>query len=170
MEIIENKVIEYFDDERRVIRTERILWISPDKQQVAIINLDNKSSLPEWTRYQSIEEDLSSIKGRILEVDPYSQIVSMEEPSKKNLQSRDKAWALIHDFVMEEPDIYDPRLRGAMINEFIASMEAKNVKVHKTQIYRKLRQYWLGGKTKTALLCDFRNCGGPGESRVSKTD
>ena len=83
MEIIENKVIEYFDDERRVIRTERILWISPDKQQVAIINLDNKSSLPEWTRYQSIEEDLSSIKGRILEVDPYSQIVSMEEPSKK---------------------------------------------------------------------------------------
>ncbi|WP_340397445.1 hypothetical protein NST50_29675 [Paenibacillus sp. FSL E2-0202] len=169
MKFVENTVIEFFDDERKSIGTERILWISPDKLQVVIIDLDNKSSLPDMRSYESLEESLSCNRARILEIDPYNIAIGLYEPSLKNLQSRDKAWNLIHEFVLNEPDIYDARLRNAMINDYIDRMEKRAIKIHKTQIYRKLRRYWMGGKSKMALLCDYRNCGAPGVSRVSKT-
>jgi putative transposase len=167
--LVENQIIEYFNGDRKSVRTERILWISPDKQHVVTLELDNKSSLPEWSSYQSIVESLTQKGARTLEIDPYSPDMSMEEPSKKNLRSRDRAWDLIRDFVFDEPSIYDPRLRNAMITEYIAKMAEKKLKIHKTQIYRKLRRYWKGGKTKIALLCDFKSCGAPGKPRESKT-
>lgn len=123
MKFVENTVIEFFDDERKSIGTERILWISPDKLQVVIIDLDNKSSLPDMRSYESLEESLSCNRARILEIDPYNIAIGLYEPSLKNLQSRDKAWNLIHEFVLNEPDIYDARLRNAMINDYIDRME-----------------------------------------------
>jgi putative transposase len=169
MLFVENQIIEFFDDERNSIKIERILWISPNKKQVVTINLDKQSSLPEWTTYQSIEQSLLDNRARIFEVDPYSSAIGLQEPSESNVKVRDKAWDLIHEFVLDEPDIYDSRLRGVLINDYIDRMNKKSIKIHKTQIYRKLRRYWMGGKSRMALLCDYRNCGAPGKSRESKT-
>ncbi|MBV6716561.1 Mu transposase C-terminal domain-containing protein [Paenibacillus chitinolyticus] len=168
--LVENAIIEYFYEERRSIKTQRILWISPDRLQVVTFDLDNQSSLPEWTSYHSIVESLSLKIARILETDPYMIFEVLKEPSEKSLHSRDKAWSLIGSLVMDEPNIYDEKLRGDMINDFISRKKRENdVKVHKTQIYRKLRRYWRGGKTKNALFCDYRNCGAPGVARESQT-
>jgi putative transposase len=168
MELTENMIIEYFDDKRKSIKTERILWISPDKLQAVTFDLEKDSALPEWTTIQGIEESLSLKTARILEMDPYSPKVG-EVPDDKSIQSRDRAWGMIRDFVMDEPDVYDSRLRSTMINEYIQKMDGEQVKIHKTQIYRKLRKYWRRGKTKNALLNDYSTCGAPGVSRESKT-
>ncbi|WP_219834242.1 Mu transposase C-terminal domain-containing protein [Paenibacillus sp. R14(2021)] len=167
MDLVENTIIEYFDEENRSTKTERILWISHNKEQVVIIDLDEKSSLPEWISYAIVVDSLSQNRARILEGDPYIAALAFKSPTQKNIKSRDKAWSLIHDLVLDEPDIYDSKLRGIMISEYIS--KEPNAKIHKTEIYRKLRRYWRGGKTKNALLNNYKNCGGPGKSRESKT-
>jgi len=70
---------------------------------------------------------------------------------------------------MDEPDIYDSTLRGAMFQDLIQKKKEENIKVHKTQIYRKLRLYWRGGKMKNALLNNYDSCGARGKTRESTT-
>jgi len=61
--------------------------------------------------------------------------------------------------VSDVPDIYDPRLRGAMVAESVNKTEA-----NKKYIYQSLSRYWQGGN-KNALLPRYYNCGNPGQEK-----
>ena len=71
-------------------------------------------------------------------------------------------WAMIADFVDQEPEIYQRRERGLMIQSILGSYDTT-----KQTIYAKLRNYWQKGKTPSCLYPDTRRNGGSGKPRAA---
>lgn len=58
-----------------------------------------------------------------------------EDISEKSLRNRDKAWNIICDIVEMEPDIYDERQRGKLVDGV-----SKKHSTHKKCVYRYLKR------------------------------
>ncbi|WP_167998815.1 Mu transposase C-terminal domain-containing protein [Desulfitobacterium metallireducens] len=158
--IFVNSIIEWQDDNRN-ITVERILWVSPNCSQLVIIDISDLSHLPEFREYKEIEAALEHGIARKLSIDPYSNFMRpVENISENSLKNRDKAWNIISNIVEIEPDIYDERRRGKLIDEV-----CRKFGIHKKMVYRYLKRYWVRGKTKNALLPNYSNCGAPGKEK-----
>lgn len=162
-ELIENAVLEWSADELQPKYVERILWIDPVRDKVITISLEDEKAIPQS---KTLSEMISGVQSKrckpIVWVDNRIPMILDEKIAPKSLEIRDKAWDAIQLIVSEEPDCYDSRLRGAMIQE-----ANERTGLHKSTIYRYLRRYWQGGKLKNALLPFYENCGGSGEERKS---
>ncbi|MGK8612935.1 hypothetical protein ACRS4M_10755, partial [Streptococcus pneumoniae] len=79
---------------------------------------------------------------------------------EKHKEIRDTAWGIIASMVEQEPDVFNPKLRGVMVSEAVNKYQ-----VHKSTIYRYLRRYWQAGKIINALLPYYNNSGGAGTER-----
>ncbi|HBC92366.1 MAG TPA: hypothetical protein DCZ10_05555 [Pelotomaculum sp.] len=62
----------------------------------------------------------------------------------------------------DEPDIYKSEGRGRLLHNVSGQFG-----VHAMTVYKYLRKYWAGGKTKNALLPAYDQCGAPGKKRNS---
>jgi putative transposase len=145
--LLENDVIQWEDGNE-----ERVLWIDRPKNMVVLFRLSNNKDdkdLPEIRNLSDVEDALAFSVAIKLPVDKYARVVSPDsELVQKYGVKRDKAWNMIKDIVLDEPDIYDPKLRGILISELLN----KQRKEGKVTVYRYLRKYWRHGKTPNALL------------------
>ncbi|SDI47024.1 Mu transposase, C-terminal [Desulfosporosinus hippei DSM 8344] len=165
-DIFVNSVIEWRDEEMKITTVERVLWIASDRSQLVIIGICDDSQLPEYKYYIEVEEALRHGIARKLRTDPYSKFMKPNgDFSENSLKNRDKAWNIICDLVELEPEIYDERQRGKLIQQVCMKQS-----IHKRVVYRHLKHYWVRGKTKNALLPNFDNCGAPGEEKKPKSD
>ena len=159
--IAENAVVEWMADDSDQRYVERILWIDPSHDRLISIALQDDKAFPQIKTYSEIATGLTNKKCRLIEwIDESVLITPDKELGPKNIEIRDKAWEAIKKIVTQEPDCYDPRLRGALVAE-----SQERTGLHKSTIYRYLRRYWQGGKVKNALLPYYRNCGGGGGER-----
>lgn len=162
--IVVNSIIAWLDETSRISSIERILWISPDKTKVVVINIDDLNHLPDFREFDQVIDSLENGLARKLEVDPYTKFISPNEQFlKKHQKLRDEAWGIISNIVDKEPDIYDSRRRGEIIAEV-----CKETGQHKRAVYRQLKRYWIRGKVINALLPEFGNCGSPGQERQAR--
>lgn len=161
--ILENSIIEWINEgEENVL--ERVLWVDAENNQVVVINLNAEKPLPVIKELTFIHQALSQGLAIKRTVDPFAKIYANEaEIPEKYRQRRDKRWEIIKDIVTEEPDVYDEKLRGAMIRE-----AHEKFGTPKKDIYKYLREYWKGGKTPNALLPNYDNSGAPGKERGVK--
>ncbi|RKL65858.1 transposase [Salipaludibacillus neizhouensis] len=159
--ILVNSIFEWCNDENNLLSTERVLWISPNFEDVVLIRIDDPRHLPHVRDISEITEGLKTPFVRRLSIDPYSDLLNInEEFINKHKKNRDRAWDVIKDIVNLEPSIFTEENRGQLIKE---CMEKNNI--GKMYIYKKLKQYWVGGKVKNALLPHYNKSGGYGKTK-----
>ncbi|WP_057767786.1 Mu transposase C-terminal domain-containing protein [Cytobacillus praedii] len=166
MGIYINSLIEYRDEELKMISIERVLWVSEDLDIVIVIRIDEKekSPLPQYKKYDEITEILTTPFAIKLEVDPYTDLnIPSDEYLEKHKHIRDAKWSLIEDYIEYEPYIYDTQ----RLEEIVREIKTKTGKKSK-RIYSVLREYWMGGKTKNSLLPNYLNSGGKGKPKRLK--
>jgi len=159
--LTENAVIEWSSDDQQTRFVERILWVDPVRDKVITIALEDEKAFPQSKTFSEIVSGLQTKQCKPINwIDNRIPLILDEDITPKSLEICNKAWDAIRTIVSEEPDCYDSRLRGILIQE------AKGrTGLHKSTIYRYLRRYWQGGKLKNALLPYYENCGGSGEER-----
>ncbi|HEF5708234.1 TPA: Mu transposase C-terminal domain-containing protein [Bacillus cereus] len=138
----------------------RVLWIDEGSVIVYLIDIYDEKALPFAETIKTIYEGLSSGKYAEVKEPYYHSVTNFGELNKKDILIRDRAWDLIRDLVIQEPEIYQPRERGKLIRELLKKEEISN----KT-IYKYLKRYWQRGKVKNGLLPDYKNCGNKGKSK-----
>lgn len=159
--IYRNAVITGFNEKNEVYR-ERILWINPTNDIAITIDIDNKKAFPVCRNLADIQNAMGNTDITITQ-DPYESLsIPNSKPLKEYKKVRKDWWDIIKLLVHNEPAIYDETQRGKLIEE-----ASRTHKVHKKDIYKYVKRYWVGGQTKNAILVTYNKCGGSGKSRVS---
>ncbi|WP_409346945.1 Mu transposase C-terminal domain-containing protein [Paenibacillus sp. MBLB4367] len=170
MILAKNSVIQWnrgFDEKE--ILMQRVLWIDEKRDEIVLFSLadkeDGDEELPQFQALSEIQEALSAEQAVVRPIDPYvRRINSKDEQYKKHVAKRDETWKKIGNYLLDEPDIYVSKLRGAIIKEILEKKE-KGLKTKKS-IYRLFRKFWKYGKTEDALYPHFEEFGAPGKPRV----
>lgn len=140
--------------------TYRILWISPQAEYAYWIPLKGKSGMPALINLAIIHENLENERF-IYEEEPIQYRTELNENEKEH---RDRIWKLLKEALLDEPGIYDRKIRKEHLNRI--EMETG---IKKTNLYPYLSQYWKCGKTPDAFVPSYSKCGGKGKQRTGKT-
>lgn len=141
--------------------TVRILWIDPDRDVLFVIDIFDPKAWPQPRKASDILAGLE--RGDALIVpDPFLKIVDEDRLTQKASAIRAARVKRIAGIVAEEPAIFFSATRGKLVRQAM-----KECGCHHRLIYRSLRLYWQRGKVNNALLPDFDNCGGVGQSRTA---
>jgi putative transposase len=165
MVITVNSLYEIRGDDLKVQSTERVLWVAPDQSDIVLINVSNEKAWPKTKPTIWLLERISEGRARKLEKDPYLYKplvigkITLEQIEKRE-KLRDEAWRCIQELVEYEPYIFDESYRYEHINQVLA----KTGKRYK-YIYKHIRNYWVRGKSRDALLPSFYACGGKGKRK-----
>jgi putative transposase len=148
-------------------RIERVLWIDPTGEHVAVIDILNRTALPVLCESDMIQDALDAMEARILTIDPYAiQHRPEEDIPIQHREIRDRAWESIAPLVeIPNTTFFSPRTRGWLI-----AKAAEQAGCSEPTIYKRLRLYWQRGQTRNALLPDLGRCGGKGKERIKQTD
>jgi putative transposase len=159
--LYENMVVEWSLQDSDLRQVERILWIAPDKEYLYCIAMDDDKAFPVMKAYSEYAVGIESKLCK--QVEWINDNVPMIDTgiAPEHLELREKSWDAIKDIVLDEPNCYDKRYRGAQIREV-----QERTLIHKSTIYRYLRRYWQGGKMKNTLLPHYNNCGSYGKDRT----
>lgn len=135
----------------------RVLQVLPD--QLVWINIDDSKATPGVILIRDLIvgfDDESFIRID----DPFTELAyAMPENGSKAQLKRDQCFELIKEIV-SDPSSYDPKVRGAKVNEVIAAGKSS-----KPTLYKLLRRYWQRGQTPNALLPDYKKSGGKGKKK-----
>ncbi|WP_224984215.1 Mu transposase C-terminal domain-containing protein [Geomonas agri] len=143
---------------------ECVLYAMDD--QCFVIQLNGDVKLPYIREKKEIISALNSGKAIQRTIHPNTkQICADENYIDKHRHSRDRAFELIQEIVEDEPNIYFSEKRGQLVKSVV-----EKHKVTKSEIYKFLYRYWVGGNTKNALLPCYDRCGAPGKDRVISTE
>lgn len=139
----------------------RILWIDDDNTIAFIIELNNEKALPIKQMISEMREEI--VMGNLIKLkdDPFI-VNTIEKYTQKHIDSRDQAWQIIKEMVLDEPDIYEKHIRTVYIKK---AKEAYGVSYPTIRKY--LCKYWQRGKTINALLPDYQNSGARGKERAA---
>ncbi len=162
MELYISNIIEWFpvksDDSSRF---ERVLWIYPDFSGTFVINLKDKNAFPIFRDMMEVQTAVEGGGAQIIKEEIAENcFLTDEEIPEKQKVVRDSRWNVISEIVEKEPDVYDPNLRGRMVQDAM-----KKFNFTKPFIYKSLKQYWRNGMTKNALLPRYDKCGAAGKER-----
>lgn len=159
-----NSVIEWVHAESKNNILERVLWINQDKNQIVVFNLNDDNAFPEVKEMEIYSEAITNGSAIKRPVDPF--VIAIPPNSdyyQKHFNEVESAWEIIKDIVVDEPDIYDEKLRGKMVTEV-----TEKYNKHKMTVYKYLKRYWRCGKSKQALFPRFFKSGGSGKDRGVK--
>ena len=142
----------------------RMLWKEPDPAGSFIYWLD-KPSIPQRVALADLDDAIEH--GWIVEdKDPF---VLQKEPTEEEKQFRNAVWDKMKEALLDEPGIYDRKIRA----EHLRRIEKESGEKQQN-LYKRLRRYWQRGKTPDAFLPDFNARGAKGKTRIgraiSKTD
>lgn len=163
MNLPKNALIETNEDSKQS-RIERVLWLDSSNIYAAVIDVQNPKALPNVIRTAEVYEAILNGRARLLTEDPYMARGSVKELTDKEITFRDAIWLQMKDIVSQEPDIYIREKRGILISSVLESGN-----MSKNTLYKHLRRYWVGGKTKNALLPRYDQAGGKGKKRIATT-
>ena len=155
-----NAIFEWRKSATREGEMARILYVDPRGEEVVVFPLPGDQDFPLVVPRVDLLDDLESGAAFIKPFDPYAPVKCCDAVNPKHVKRRDKAWLAIEVIVQGEPDIYDCDIRGRLV-----AAAASSAGTFAKSIYRYLRSYWRGGKTKNALLPDYGNCGGRGKDK-----
>lgn len=140
------------------MRVLAIIRIDTEDDVVVLISLSKKDTLPYEITHTAFQIEIESSSFVLQQ--GYDPVVCIN-PTEKQLEAAEKSWDIIGDFVSDEPDCFDAKIRS----RFIAA-KTKETGVQRRQITRLLYRYWAGGMSKHALYPQNSNKGGPGKSRT----
>jgi len=157
--LLRNDLLEFSEPRRRIVR---ILWIDVARSFAYVFDVASEAAEVELHRLAVLEGEMAGGRARRLEADPYLVAANPAALPAKHVALRERAWSVLADLVLQEPDIYEPRRRGQLVQE-----ATRRHGVSHPTIYRYLRRYWQRGQTPNALLPDYANSGGKGKTRTA---
>lgn len=138
----------------------RVLFIEPDRSSAYIFWMEGKSSVPKRMDGRELETGVS--EGWLAEEeDPYTVSAQISDEDRKH---RDKLWNKVGSALLDEPGIYDRKIRAEHLRRIEKESGEKMV-----NLYRHLERYWKRGKTPDAFLPGFKASGGRGKQRLGVT-
>jgi hypothetical protein len=162
--IAENTILELFNSNFNTESIQRILWISPNEEDVVVVEINDKDNMkyPLFRKYNEIINEINEGRERIIETEPDLRFLSPDdEYLNRYKSSRDANWDIIKDIVHQEPSIYIPAERGKLVKDTV-----EKTGKHKKVIYQLLKKYWFYGKSINGLLRNYFECGAPGKTRM----
>lgn len=151
-----NTLVEWIDEDSKTPKVERVLRYDSANEIYALIDIFSEKALPVLRSKEEILTGLSNGMLRILETDPFANLVMPEnEIPEKHRLIRDAAWNTI-SFIVEAEGLspFLEKSRGKLVAEAVVRTGAT-----KKTIYRNLRRFWQSGMTKNANLPAYKNCG-----------
>ncbi len=158
--LVVNNLISYNTENNEEV-VERVLWLD-DVRDIGFFIDIHSNRFPYAKTISEVEEAINAGNANILSEDPFTRVINEGNISEKHIIARDKAWEMIKDIVVLEPQIYDSSERRRYI---LKICECYNT--HENTVVRYLKKYWQRGKTKNALLPDYYLCGGRGKEKRS---
>jgi putative transposase len=144
---------------------ERVLWVSPSRSEIIVIDIFNRAALPIRRSYDEVAHAIAAGAASALGVDPFMMLLrSDDDIDVKHRAYRDTAWDLIAPLVSDEMTALQlfSSQRGSLIKR-----RCDETGRSKRLVYKYLRQYWQAGQIKNALLPAFDKCGGRGKRRLA---
>ena len=141
----------------------RVLWLSKADGIVFVINL-HKNELPLRMALHDVATRFEDGFMETSQDDPFARLLLESEISENMRNSRDRMWEKLEGILSQEnePDIFDPKIRGPLVQKL-----SEEVGISYVTIYKQLKRYWQRGKNKNALLPDTTNSGGKGIKKKS---
>lgn len=154
-----NQLIQYKYNPNHI---ERVIWIDEKYQVCYLVNIFD-DTLPNKKLISDIEELFANNQIELVQNDPWACLDGESQKSEKSLSLQNQAWIVINKLLSNgvENLLVSVR-RNKIINNLSTEME-----LSRKTILKYLKRYWKRGMTKTALLPDFRNCGGKGKDKSS---
>ena len=135
----------------------RILYIPEEESEntpAYWICMDSGTNIPKPFFTEDIRLRINT-SGLVCVTDPWLSARTDETSlSQASIAVRDKAYELIKDIVVQEPDIYDIHKRSALLKE-----KEKQSGVKSNNLYNYLGQWWRNGMNRNALIPKLSNCG-----------
>ncbi|MDF2569363.1 MAG: DNA-binding protein, partial [Sporomusa sp.] len=156
-----NSIIDWMEGSN-IINQERVLWINHEQSFAVVLDLLDSKSRPKRRNLQDIYMAIQEKQAIKHPCDPY--LKSFIDFRKKHMEKAEKVWNFIGEIVECEPDIYDSKRKFTMVKDC-----AEKNQISQSAIYKYIRMYWQGGKTKLALLPEFSNCGAPNKPKPDTT-
>lgn len=130
----------------------RVLCLFPQDDRAAVITFTKNTTVPNYLCLSNLEANISD--GQIqIKTDDASHLLP-DKMKQTHIDCMNKKWEIISSFVMNEPSCFIRKNWSTFI-----STAAHENNVPRLSIQRYLYQYWAGGRTKYALLPDYRNNG-----------
>lgn len=139
--------------------TFRFLYLDDNKIFFYYIDI-NDSSFPCKEKYCKFIENINENNIEIIEETVIKRKSNIDLP-QKHIQIRDLRWDSIKDLIYLQPNIYEKRYRGKLVND---NAIKKNVSLK--FIYANLKLYWKRGLTIDSLLPNYSECGGHGKAKT----
>lgn len=142
---------------------QRVLWVVPDDDVLVTIGIQQPLKKPDVHSLQEVMGLLNDGMLQRIQVKLRPYLFQPEEAiSRRSLDVRDRAWAIIEPLVREDciPEIYLPRTRGRLILARAAELE-----LDPKQVYRPLYRYWAYGSCIDALIACYDLCGPSGQAQ-----
>jgi hypothetical protein len=155
-----NQLLEYPASES----IERVLWIDPRGIGLYAIDINAPGALPVFRAFNDVSRSIEDGVCRLVANDPWAGLGGDEAVlSAGHRARRDRSWAMIKPLVLDQPGIFQDKVRAAAIARAMADGG------NKMTFYRLLRRYWQRGMTPNALLPDYDRCGGRGKDKAVST-
>ncbi|BFT69417.1 transposase [Paenibacillus sp. P36] len=161
--IFVNSVIQLFDGIGENNKFIRVCWISPNAEDLAVINITNSKKMP-FPHFIKMEDLLNDLEeSRAVRID-YEQDLHIINPSDEYLEKYamklKRKWDLIKEIVTIEPDIYIPTERMKLLR----SVNDKTG-IGYNVLYDLLKRYCFYGKCINGLLPNYFDSGAEGKGR-----
>jgi len=166
MKLFNNMVIQSLVGDQEVF--ERILWISENREYVILIDMDEeKDTFPVGRGYEDIQLAIEVKRAQIVNYQTKAETMNLDllppESVKKNQARNQRAWEIIQELCTDEPDIYNPKLRGVLV-----SQACKKYGVSTPTINKYLKRYWRAGKNRNGIVMRYYESGGKGKEKIAK--
>lgn len=168
MLLVKNSIIQWIrNSEDEEISMMRVLFVD-EKQDLIILyplSFNNEDCyLPLKESLSEIHKEISDELAFIKPVDPFERKINFNvEPFNQYLEYRNNLWERVGKYLKDEPDIYDEKLRGAIVKDILDG-DIKGLRTKKS-IYRLFRKQWKYGNTKDNIIPLVENMGAPGQPR-----
>lgn len=138
----------------------RILWASGAEEATWYLPLDDEQALPELVSRSRLSEMFVDNNARVQADQALLQLPSDGQLTEAERRVRDKAWGLVKELVENEPDIYFPNRRAALVEAV-----CERWGVSRQTVYKHVRRFWRNGCVPEALIPKFANCGAKGKRK-----
>lgn len=135
----------------------RILYVDWNEDVTYVIQMNQKIAYPMGLSASLLLEEELEIR------EEGSLVIDESSATKKQKEELEQRWNLIKDFVLNEPECYQKKVRSTFV--------AKIARQEKCTVYRInqiLYRYWGSGKRRNALLPETSRCGGRGKTKSGK--
>jgi putative transposase len=142
----------------------RILRISDNNEDIIAIEFNDKGHAAKMPRsYDAMSIWQRIEKGElILQEDEEDKFLKGDSPISESEERRIEKLSDIFLPLLEDPRIFYARSRNKLVKKLI-----ERYPNYKKNVYRKLKEYWIGGCTPNAWISQFARCGGAGKIRAA---